>query len=278
MKLVINMYTVMKDSLFEPQKIINHQKKSLLYLAFYILILSLFMSLSAILYYAGYRENSVMTDATTGCELDGNVISCTSTAHDPSTAYDLYGISFFLLDESENVSMISDLGSQAIVLQGSDFLVYSNSNLYMKWNVSTMFSSLPDINSFFTSLRTSILISMILVNVLANIFILVLMILISTIPFNVLKRFMSYRDRFVLVGFSLTPVAFILTFYYLFQRSILILIFLLLFGYRSLTIMRNQLLIKYLMPPVTNAPTEATQEEEDQTSSTSQEDEDDEQK
>jgi len=267
----------MKDSLFEPRKIINHQKKSLFFLAFYFLILSLFMSLAAILFYAGYNQNSMMTEDSTGCSIVNNAIECTADSHDPSTSYDLYGVSFFLLDESENVSMISDMGSDALVIQGSNFMVYSNSALYMQWNVSTLFASQSNINDFFTSLKSALLASMIFINIVANIFIMVLLTLISTIPFSNLKKFLSYRDRFVLVGIALTPVAIIMTFYNLFQQSFIFLVFLLLFGYHSLTVMRRELLYKYLYPQViTPLPNqEQTNDQESDSQSSNQEEQED---
>lgn len=249
------MYNIAKDSLFQPRLLVQYRNKSGWYAFFYLLILALFMTISAIVFFAGYRNNSEITSASTGCGLDSQGLVCDGSSYDQDTTFHLYGYTLYFLDEASTVSDLPVLDEQSIVIQGRTMTFYFSST---KLSTLTVFSSDADISfdRFFQNLNVAILISSIFISFLGNIFLLVFISLVSTIPFIRLKKFIPFKKIYKLIIFAITPIAFLMTFYNLLNIPELFFFILMFIGYRSIFLLQRELYFQTMLHLQDNPPGE----------------------
>lgn len=236
------MYAVMKDSLFEPKKILNHRKRSGGFVFLYIVVLVLIMSIDAFVFYGGYDQNSVIDESTTGCVIDASGLSC-GPSHDPLTEHNLYGFSVFLFDDETTVSDLGTVPGMMLVMKGESLTFYLDGGAMYSIPVDTSVT----LGAFFASVSTGMVIASILVGVLSKAVILMFVILISTLPFLRLKRYIRYRKLFKLVVFATTPIAFLFTFYYLLNIPDLLFFLLMFLAYRSMYVMQKELYYRTML-------------------------------
>ncbi|MDD3122131.1 MAG: hypothetical protein PHC62_01290 [Candidatus Izemoplasmatales bacterium] len=252
------MYTVMKDSLFEPKKIPNHRNKSIWFLAFYFLVLSSVMSIGSIIYLVRYADNSVITSESTGCVIANSSVECSGTSHNASTLYTIYDNSLYFLSETESVDSIVGIEKVAYIFQGSDILIYANSKIIIQTNISSVINQYGNFDEMIQGFQTTFLVSLIFFNILVNFITLLLFSLISMITFLDIKKFIPFKKLYIMVAFSMTPIAILMTFSGLVQIGQFIFILLLLIGYRSLFVLRKELAIEVyqniMRSPVSKGP------------------------
>lgn len=235
------MYNIAKDSLFQPRLLLKYRNKSGFFTFLYLLVLGLFLSIGAIVYYAGYKTNSVLTPETTGCDLVGGELVCSGGEYDPLNRYNLYDYSVYFLNAEENLAILnSQLTGQVMVLQGSDVHFFLSGVLISTLPIIPADSTL-NLTDFFDTLQTAMVVTVLIVNYLGNLLLLVFLSLISTLPFLRLKKFIPYKKIYRLVIFAITPLAILLTFYYLVDLPELLFFLLMFLGYRSVFILQKEL-------------------------------------
>lgn len=236
------MYNVMKDSLFEPKKILKYRNKSGGFVFLYIVLLILIMSVDAFVFYGGYDQNSIINESTTGCVIEESGLSCADD-HDPLTAYNIYGFSVYLFDDETEVSDLQAAPGMMLVMKGETLTFYLDGSEMYHIAVDTQMT----LGGFFASVTTGMMIASIVVSVLSKAIILMFVILISTLPFLRLKRYIRYGKIFKLVVFASTPIAFLFTFYYLLNIPDLLFFILMFVAYRSIYVMQKELYYRTMM-------------------------------
>ncbi len=238
----MNVYNIAKDSLFQPKLIVKYRNKSGWFAFFYLLILSIFMSIGGTVFYLGYQGNTVISTETTGCDLSATSVVCNGAEHNNADKYQLYGYSVFFLDETGVVSDVTALMDDAsIVVQGNSLDFYISGRFFSSLRP---FSSLPNTMTFdkyFANISTAVLIGSIFITFLGNLFLLVFVSLVSTIPFFRLKKYIRFKVIYKLVIFAITPIAFLMTFYNLLDLPEFLFFILMLVGYRSIFLLQREL-------------------------------------
>jgi len=241
-----SMYNIAKDSLFQPKMLLKYRNKSGFFTFLYLLVLALFLSIGAIVYYAGYKTNSVLTEETTGCQLVAGEIVCSGAGYDPLTRYNLYDYSVFFLNADDNIAILNaELSGQVMVFQENTVHFYV-SGVHLSALQMIPDDSQMTFTEFFKTLQTGMIITVLIVNYIGNLILLLFISLISTLPFLRLKKFIPYKKIYRLVVFSITPLAFLLTFYYLIDLPELLFFLLMFLGYRSVFILQRELTFQTL--------------------------------
>ncbi|MFA5466623.1 MAG: hypothetical protein WC251_02115 [Candidatus Izemoplasmatales bacterium] len=236
------MYNIAKDSIFQPKELLNYRHKSGWFTTFYLLILALVVSLSPIIHYGWYKDNTVITTATSGCRLAQGGLVCDQTQYSPDNVFHLYGYSVHLLDESDSVTQIIDnMGQMSMVFQGESMTLFLDGERQTQMPIFSLASDTMTFDTFFQSLETGLLVGLLMVHYLGNLLLLLLVGLISTLPFIRLKRFIRYRIILKLVIFALTPVAILMSLYNLLSFPDIMFFVLLFIGYRSIYVMQREL-------------------------------------
>ncbi len=251
------MFRIFRDSLFDPKKIITFRNHKFGYLFVYVMLLALLMSTGAFVYYLGYDSNSMITTESTGCEIRENKLICDLDNHDPNTAYNIYGYTFYFLDESESFINVPTSDYDVMVFQGTSISVYQNHALYFSWSINSVISTSVDFDQMMQSFSGGMLFVSLFINYLSNILMMFIFILISSLTFLSFKKYMKYREIFILVGFAATPIAAVMIFYGLIPMSDFVFILLLLGSYYSLYILKRSLSIEIITALQTRAAYEA---------------------
>lgn len=242
------MYNIVKDSLFQPRSIIKYRNKSGWVAFFYLLILAVFMSIGGAVFYLGYQGNSVITSETTGCDFGSGGVVCESVSHTNTDKYQLYGYSVFFLDDEGMAADVSQfMGDASIIVQRDSLDFYISGSFFSSLKP---FSSLPDamtFDSYFANIKTAVLIGSIAITYLGNLFLLMFISLVSTIPFIRLRKFIRFKVIYKLVIFAITPIAFLMTFYNLLDLPDFLFFILMLIGYRSVFLLQRELYFQTML-------------------------------
>ncbi len=250
----MTMYNIAKDSLFQPKSIIKYRNKSGWFAFFYLLILTVFISIGGAVFYLGYQSNTAINTVTTGCDLGVGGVVCDDAMHNNTDKYQLYGYSVFFLDDTGEISDVLTLMDDAsIVVQGNSLDFYISGRFFSSLRP---FSSLPDtmtFDNYFANISTAVLIGSILITYLGNLFLLVFISLVSTIPFIRLRKFIRFKVIYKLVIFAITPIAFLMTFYNLLDLPEYLFFILMLIGYRSVFLLQRELYYQTMLHLQENA-------------------------
>jgi len=236
------MYNIAKDSLFQPRALIKYRNKSAWFAFFYLFILTLFMTIGGIVFYAGYQGNSEITSETTGCEIVSGSVVCDGSQHVNTDMYHLYGYQLFFLDASGSVNDVtSQMGDVAIVIQGGNMMFYISGKHFSTLNAISQLPDSATFDGYFASVGTMIMVGSIILNFLGNLLLLVFISLVSTIPFVRLRHYIRYGTIYKLVVFAITPIAILMTFYNLLNLPEFVFFLLMLVGYRSIFLLQREL-------------------------------------
>ncbi len=236
------MYNIAKDSLFQPRRLLDYRNKSGWFTTFYLLVLTLLVSLGAIIHYGWYQNNTVITTETTGCSLTVSGLTCSGTVYDSHNKFHLYGYSVhFLRTGAAAETIVEDMDSRSLVFQDKMMYLYISGQREAEFPVFSQFAGSVSFDRFFESMRTGLLIGLLGFHMLGNVALLLLIGLISTFPFIRLKKHIRYKTIFKLVIFALTPIALLMTFYNLLEFSDIIFFILMFFCYRSLYLLQREL-------------------------------------
>ncbi len=241
------MYNIAKDSIFQPRALIKYRNKSGWFAFFYLLFLTLIMTIDSIVFYAGYPYNDVITSETTGCEIvDGN-LACDPLLHDDTDKYQLYGYSIFFLDETTAVATINSLMDESTIIVQNDSLdFYVNGEKFTSIGILADGDE-TDFDAFFATMKTAILIGSLFIGFFGNLLLLLFISLVSTIPFIRLRKYVKYGKMYKLVIFAITPIAFLMTFYYLLNLPEILFFILMFVGYRSVYLLQREMYFQTML-------------------------------
>jgi len=236
------MFEVFSNSIVNPKNIINYHNKKGGFVFLYILIMVLLMSISTFVF---YLQPSTINPSSTGCEIESNTLVCTGDNYDLNNEFKLYDFNVYFLAETTELSEIEEIGDMAIILQGSNLsiTVFGETMNTMEILGTYEITSLEEI---ITILKVSIITVGIIGDILVNSFIIMFVILISTIPFIRFKKFISYKKIFKMLTFAAAPMAFLFSIYNLINFDTIIFFILMLFAYRSVFVLQKEVHIRVL--------------------------------
>jgi hypothetical protein len=207
-----------------------------------VLILVLLVSLSAIIHYGWYKDNTVITTQTTGCTLSSTGLVCNNEAYDLTNKFHLYGYSVHFLDVDDHpASVVGLMDSRSLLFQGQKMTLYLDGVSQTEIAIFAQIAASTDFNQFFAMMETGLLIGLLAIHILGNLALLLLIGLISTIPFIRLKKFIRYKTIYKLVLFAITPVALLMSIYNLLEFNQIIFFVLMFVCYRSLYQLQREL-------------------------------------
>jgi hypothetical protein len=238
------MFEVFTNSIVYPKNILNYHNKRGGFVFLYILILVFLMSISAFVYYLSTKPEEV-NFANSGCEIVDNSLSCTGNNYSPNQSFKIYDFDLYLLSPSDSVASINDMGDYALILQGSKLMVsvgqqsINSLNFLSSYEISTM-AEVTSVLSF------SIAFAGIFMGLLSNAFIILFIVMISSIPFLRFKSLISYKKIFKMLVFAATPMAFLFSIYNLLEFDMLIFFILMFFAYRSVFTLQKEIHFRVL--------------------------------
>lgn len=239
------MFNILHDSIFNPKGLVKQVNRSGWFIFLYLIVMAIFMSLGSFVAYFSY-DNSLITSETTGCSLVNHELVCDGENYDLENMFYIYGTRVFFLDKDASITDLSDIGESSIIIQGDSVTLYfNNSPLASEALFSTEYGILT-FEEGITTLENFFLITSIVTNLLSNLFLIIMIILISTLMFIRYRKEIKYRKIFKLVTFAVTPVALLITFYNLLQFDSIIFFVLAFFAYRTLFNLNRQLYIQIL--------------------------------
>ncbi|MBN2540994.1 MAG: DUF1189 family protein [Bacilli bacterium] len=255
------MFQILHDSIFNPKGLVKHVTRSGWFVFFYIVIMMLFMTIGAFVYYLGY-DNSVVTEDTTGCRVSNGALVCDGTNYDPNNIFDLYGIRVYFLADDASVNDISEMSEVAMVFQGDSVSVYRASTLFISEPIfgitNGSFISFDETVALF---GTMFLVIGILSNAFANLALLMVVILISGLMFHRYRYDIVYSKRFKLATYAVTPLVLLITFFNILNFDQLIFFVLAFFAYRPLFVLNRELYMQLMLRKVESVHQESEEED-----------------
>lgn len=235
------MFSILRDSLFDPKKIITYKNTKTSKAILYLFILALLMSAGPIVAYLRFDSNSVITSETTGCSIESARLVCEGTNHDANDPFYLYDYTFYFLDESESVNDISMIDSYVMVFQGTDISIYQSQELYLTWSISSILSMTTDFDAMIGSFQSGILSVSIFLTYFSDVFLIFFFVLISSLPYLSIRKYYSYGMLFRLTAYAITPSAAVFAFYSLINMPEMVFWILLIGSFYASFIMRRSL-------------------------------------
>ena len=233
------MFEIFANSIVYPKNIINYHKKKGGFVFLYILILVVLMTLSTIVFFISHKPQ-IINEANTGCEIIENNLICTGENYDINNSFEMYDFDIHFISETDQISDITNRDVLSIVVQGSTLNVFVGERTIN----SVEFLTTYDLNSLqevVGILKYSVIFAGVFLGLLSNAFILIFIILISTIPFMRFKQYISYKKLFKMLTFAATPMAFLFAVYNLINFDMIIFFILMLFAYRSVFTLQREI-------------------------------------
>jgi hypothetical protein len=229
------MYNVFKDSIVNPKGLLEHRNKSGGFAFLYFVILTFLMSINAIVFLLGYPANSPITSASTGCSFVSETLVC----EDSTTIREenVFGTPIYFFNEDEVIPIT--INEDALVFQGQTVSVFVGGE--SRFTYAFLPQNTETFDSFFGLLYPMMRITVYLSAFFQNGLFFLFIVLISTMSFLRLKRYIPYKKIFRLVLFASTPMAVLLTFYNLLALPEWAFFLLMFVGYRSIFVLQREL-------------------------------------
>jgi hypothetical protein len=229
------MYNVFKDSIVNPKGLLDHRNKSGGFAFLYFIILTFLMSINAIVFLLGYPADSTITSASTGCSFVSETLVCADSATIREQI--VFGTPVYFFNEDEVIP--TTINEDALVFQGSMVSVYVSGESQFAYAFRPQNTETFDrfFSLLYAMMRITVYVSAFFQNGLFFLFI----VLISTMSFLRLKRYIPYKKIFRLVLFASTPMAVLLTFYNLLALPEWAFFLLMFVGYRSIFVLQREL-------------------------------------
>lgn len=234
------MYNILKDSLINPKNLLKYRNKKGLYTFFYLFLLTAFVSIGSFIYYIKLPSPSLINTELTSCEYQGTSLVCNSETYSPSVEYQIYGFSTYFLTEDKTISDIGVMPEQSIVFSGSSLTFYQGNQSLSSIDLSPLLPNYQ-FDDIIVFIGRILFVMFLVLSFFGNMIMLLVVSLISTIPFFRLKRYIPYRKIFKLVIFAISPFAILMTFYNLIAFSQWIFFILMLVAYRSVFLLQREL-------------------------------------
>lgn len=238
---VMTMYRVFVDSLMNPKALLDHRNKGGWFTFGYAMILIFLMSISTIVYLAGFPWANPVTEAATGCALADQVVVCEPSA--TLRVRSMYGVSVYFFNADEAIP--STIDTQSIVVQGGSIRVQNGTTNDIEVPFAVMGATSFD--AVFAQLYAGLRISVFLFGLFQNGFFFLLIVLISTMSVLRLRQFIPYKKLFRLVLFASTTIAVLITFYNLLPVPEWVMFLVLILGIRPHFILQRELTLQTML-------------------------------
>lgn len=238
---VMTMYRVFVDSLMNPKALLDHRNKSGWFAFGYAMILIFLMSISTIVYLAGFPWANPVTEAATGCALVDQEVVCEPSA--TLRVRSMFGVSVYFFNADETIP--STIDTEAIVVQGGSIRVQNGTTNDIEVPFAVMGATSFD--AVFAQLYAGLRISVFLFGLFQNGFFFLLIVLISTMSVLRLRQFIPYKKLFRLVLFASTTIAVLITFYNLLPVPEWVMFLVLILGIRPHFILQRELTLQTML-------------------------------
>lgn len=235
MRRVIAMYRLFVDSLLNPKALLDYRNKSGWFTFGYTFILVVMMSISAVVFLAGFPWANPVTSEQTGCELVDQSLVC--EASDGVRMQSMFGLSVYFFNADETVPTTID--SQSLVIQGDSIYFYNGGTPGYQVRFTQMGAVAFD--PLFSQLYSMIRISVFLFALFQNGVFFFMLVLISTMSVLRLRQFIPFKKLFRLVLFASTTIAVLITFYNLLPVPEWVIFLVLIIGIRPHFILQKEL-------------------------------------
>ena len=183
---------------------------------------------------------SLITSESTSCFYQNEGLVCNGETYSPSEEYNIYGFTTFFLDSNDSTSEIGIMPDQSMVFSNKSLTFYQGNQVLSTIDISTIIET-DGFNGAVIFVGKILLVMSLILSFLGNMLMLLVVALISTIPFFRLKRFIPYRKIYKLVIFAISPFAVLMTFYNLINFDQWIFFILMLVAYRSVFQLQREL-------------------------------------
>ena len=226
------MYNIFKDSIINPKNLLNYRNKKGFFTFVYLFILTVLVSIGGFIYYYKLPNPQLLSSEIDFCVYTDNGLSCQGEDYNPAQSYQIYGFSTYFLDAQDSISSIGTMPTQSMVFSNKSLTFYQGNQALSSIDLTPMLSTenLAGIIQFIGKIMFSVFL---VLTFLGNMIMLLIVTLISTIPFYRLKKFIPYKKIYKLVIFAITPFAVLMTFYNLIEFPQWIFFILMLVAYRS---------------------------------------------
>jgi hypothetical protein len=236
------MYNIIRESILNPKGLIKFHSKKGWFVFLYILFLAVLLSISMFVFLLAY-DNPTVNDQTTSCQVVDNSFVCAENDN-LNTQFEVYGVPMFFLTDSQDVRDVNvEELDVAIIVQGDQ--------AFYRFGTSTMtaldISGYESVADFYSGIKTTIAISMIVFTLFQNIAIILFIILVSTIPFLRFRKQIRYKKIFKMVTFASTPIAILLLINNMLNFGTLIFFILMFLGYRSIFSLQKELYVRSMV-------------------------------
>ena len=234
------MYNILKDSLITPKNLLKYRNKKGFFTFLYLFFLTAFVSIGSFIYYFKLPSPSLINTETTSCQYFDEGLSCISDTYSPSEEYQIYGFSVYFLTPNKTITDIGTMPDQSMVFSSKMLTFYQGNQALSSIDLSPLLLNY-NFDGVVVFVGKILLVMSLVLSFLGNMVMLLIVTLISTIPFFRLKRYIPYRKIFKLVIFAISPFAILMTFYNLINFSQWIFFILMLVAYRSVFQLQREL-------------------------------------
>lgn len=233
------MYNIIRESILSPKDLIKYHKKKGWFVFLYIIFLSVLLSISMFVFLIAFK-NPTITNDSTGCTVVDGSFVCEDNDN-LNQKLSVYGVPMFFLSDGQEVSDVALDGlDTAIIVKGE--------NVYYRFGTTTMtsfnISKHDSVSSFYKSVRTNIVVTLVIFTIVQNSIIMLFIILVSTLPFLRFRKEIRYKKIFKLVTFAATPIALLLLINNLLNLGTFIFFILMFLGYRSIFSLQKELFLR----------------------------------
>jgi len=238
------MFEVFANSIAQPKLILNYHNKKVGFVILYLIFLVLLMSISTFVFFISTKTEPI-NEEITGCEIIEGSLACTGENYDINNKYQIYDFNLYLLTEEASIGEINNISDFALIIQGSKLTVMVGERTINSIQFVSVYN-IDSIEQAVSILKFSIIFAGVTLGILSNLFILLFIILISTIPFLRFKSYIRYGKIFKLLTFASSPMAFLFAIYNLLNFDVLIFFILMLFAYRSVFTLQKEIYFKVM--------------------------------
>ncbi|MFP4478450.1 MAG: DUF1189 family protein [Candidatus Izemoplasmatales bacterium] len=236
------MYNIIRESIINPKGLIKYHSKKGWFVTLYILFLAVLLSISMIVFLLAYN-NPEVNNQTTKCQVVDNTFVCEENDN-LNNQFEVYGVPMFFLTENQDVQDVDvEELDVAIIVQGDQ--------AYYRFGNSTMtaldVSGYESVSDFYSGIKSTIAMSMMIFTILQNIAIILFIILVSTLPFLRFRKEIRYKKIFKMVTFAATPIVILLLINNMLNFGTLLFFILMFLGYRSIFSLQKELYIRSMI-------------------------------
>lgn len=240
------MYNIIKDSLINPKNLLTYRNKKGLFTFFYLILLTVFVSIGGFIYYFKLPNPQVLSSQIDFCEYTDEGLSCQGTNYKPEKSYEIYGFPTYFLDDFDTIESIGIMPTQSIVFSKHALTFYQGNQAISSIDLTPLLvtENLSGIIIFIGKILLSVFL---VLSFIGNLVMLLIVAFISTIPFYRLKKFIPYKKIYKLVLFATTPFAVLMTFYNLIDFPEWLFFILMLVAYRSVFALQREMYLQTYM-------------------------------